>query len=535
MEFFRRFLNFVTYPLRALFASPARLFAAGQRLTGISLPGRAAILVAVFLVISVITAFVAFRFTQDRVAMEYWFNPVRILVIAVLLVAIPIVVYYVLRLWLEGDQSRYPDIDQAWRAGLAQLQQKGLPPTQIPIFLVAGTASEAEEKALFRSSCLELSIKNVPDGAAALHWYANADGIYIACSDTSCLSRLASSARGAEATGNVVSAPKARRSRGDALRGTIINQPDEEADAVADDPPQIARSRPAEDKIRGTMVMGGGRSESADMSDQRRVVVLTAEERAEQQRRLEYLCGLIRRLRQPYCGINGILTVLPWNLVQHPREALEVRRCVQNDLDTVRRSLMLRCPVTALVGGAERDPGFCEMIRRVGSQRASTQRFGKGFSIWNPPTRERLAALASHACGAFEDCVYSLFREKGALGKPGNTKLYSLLCRVRREMQDRLANLLAAGYGQAEEEGDDVMLFSGCYFAATGETEDRQAFVRSVFDKLPSEQEELIWTDEALQRDVRCQMWANLGFAANALLTVVIVGAILYRWFPFWK
>ncbi len=79
------------------------------------------------------------------------------------------------------------------------------------------------------------------------------------------------------------------------------------------------------------------------------------------------------------------------------------------------------------------------------------------------------------------------------------------------------------------------MLFSGCYFGATGETEDRQAFVRSVFDKLPSEQEELEWTDQALEQDARCQAWANLGFMLNGVLALVVAGTILYRWFPFWK
>ncbi|MDD4788166.1 MAG: type VI secretion protein IcmF/TssM N-terminal domain-containing protein, partial [Pirellulales bacterium] len=451
MGFFRQLLNAVTYPLRALFASPARLFAAGQRLSGLSLPARAAILVAVFLVISVITALVAFRFTQDHVAMEYWFNPVRVIVIAILVVVIPIVVYYVLQLWLEGDRSRYPDIDAAWRAGLAQLQQRGLSPARIPLFLVAGTACEAEENALFRASCLELPVKNVPGGAAALRWYANSDGIYLVCSETSSLSRLASSARGAAGAGQSPPArPAARPSHG-ALRGTIISQPaDVEADQPAEERPPDAGLRPAEDRIRGTMVMGAGRSEAASPADQRRAVVLTADERAEQQRRLEYLCGLIRRLRQPYCPINGILTLLPWDLIQHPREALELRRSVQADLETIRRTLLLRCPVTALVSGVEREPGFCEMIRRVGAQRAGTQRFGKGFSVWNPPTRERLVALTAHACAAFEDCIYALFRETGALGKPGNTKLYALLCRVRRDVQDRLAHVLVGGYGRGE-------------------------------------------------------------------------------------
>lgn len=175
------------------------------------------------------------------------------------------------------------------------------------------------------------------------------------------------------------------------------------------------------------------------------------------------------------------------------------------------------------------------MIRRVGAQRAGTQRFGKGFSVWNPPTRERLVALTAHACAAFEDCIYALFRETGALGKPGNTKLYALLCRVRRDVQDRLAHVLVGGYGRGEGESDDAMLFSGCYFGATGETEDRQAFVRSVFDKLPSEQEELEWTDRALDQDARCQVWANLGLMLNGVLALVVAGTILFRWFPFWK
>ncbi len=213
MGFFRQLLNAVTYPLRALFTSPARLFAAGQRLSGLSLPARAAILVAVFLVISVITALVAFRFTQDRVAMEYWFNPVRVIVIAVLVVVIPIVVYYVLRLWLEGDQSRYPDIDSAWRAGLAQLQQRGLSPARIP-FSCRGDGLRSGGKSVVSRVLHGIAGEERAGRRRQLRWYANPDGIYLVCSDTSSLSRLASSARGAKGGRFHPARPKARPSHG---------------------------------------------------------------------------------------------------------------------------------------------------------------------------------------------------------------------------------------------------------------------------------------------------------------------------------
>ena len=165
-----------------------------------------------------------------------------------------------------------------------------------------------------------------------------------------------------------------------------------------------------------------------------------------------------------------------------------MQRALQKDLATVLDKLKVRCPVTAMVVGLEEESGFRELVRRVGRARAVGQRFGKGFSIGNPPLPERLEALAAHACGAFEDWVYTLFREKDALSKPGNTKLFGLLCKIRRNVQSRLANILVAGFAAGEAAGRPAenFLFSGCYFAATGDTEDRQAFVQGVFDKLPA-------------------------------------------------
>ena len=82
---------------------------------------------------------------------------------------------------------------------------------------------------------------------------------------------------------------------------------------------------------------------------------------------------------------------------------------------SVGRVLELQCPVTALVVGMEEESGFRELVRRVGRERAGVQRFGQRYDLRSIATAEEMNALCAHVCGAFEDWVYTLFREQGAL------------------------------------------------------------------------------------------------------------------------
>ncbi|MHC4398305.1 MAG: type VI secretion protein IcmF/TssM N-terminal domain-containing protein [Planctomycetota bacterium] len=550
MSFFYRLINIITWPIRVLGRVFSRFSGAGNWFVNLSLPTRVAILVAVFLVIFAVAAYVAFFLTADRAKIAYWFEWPRWAIILALMVAIPIVVYHVLKLWLEGEVSQYPDIDYAWQAGLAELEGHGLDPSQVPIFLVLGSAGEQQEKSLLDASAISFRMREVPQGPAALHWYANPDGVYLVCTQTSCLSKLAAVAREAEAAEKAgpLAPPSPGGGAGPDLRGTIV--------AGSEGPGGSPPAAPVASQgaglgggtlggapsgtggsVRGTMVVGGGAGEDeAPGAPEKRPVTVAREEQSEQARRLEYVCRLLRRIRQPLCPVNGILTLLPFNLIQRPREAIEVQRCLQRDMVTASAALMLRCPVAAMVVGMEDEPGFRELVRRVGPHRAAAQRFGKGFSVWNPPIPERMEALAAHACGSFEDWVYTLFREKGSLSKPGNTRLYSLLCKIRLNVRNRLANILAAGFGLESAQAPDAetMLFSGCYFAAAGDSEDRQAFVRGVFDKLPAEQEELDWTERALREDDKYQQWAQLGLAIDTVLILALAGMILGRWVFHW-
>ena len=261
-------------------------------------------------------------------------------------------------------------------------------------------------------------------------------------------------------------------------------------------------------------------------------MALSSRDSAEQLERLQYVCRLIRRARQPVCSVNGILTLIPFSYLQAaPAEVEHLHRAIKNDLATLQQTLQLRASTIAMVTGMEDEQGFRELVRRVGRERATLQRFGHKFDVRRYATREELATLERHVCGTFEDWVYALFRERDALSHPGNTRLYGLLCKVRCHVATRLGDILSQGFGYdpQRQSDDERTFFSGCYFAATGESSDRQAFVRGVLDKLADENELVEWTEQARRDDRRYRRWAVVGYALAAVLLVGTIGAVLVR------
>ncbi len=527
----RNFFNMLLTPLRAIPLSPRRLLA-------LSLPARAAMLIAIFLVCCVATAYIAFYFSQNRTPWELWWRPGRIAILIALVIAIPIVAYQALRLWLEGEVSRFPDIDYAWQKGIAELARNGIDVQQVPMFLVVGSSGLAQEKSLFGATRLNFRVKEFPEGPAALHWYANPEAIYICTTDIGQLSKLAALGENVPLNSGPSSAP-APAAPAQGIRGTIM------AGFEPAPPPAImtsgvftppsAPAPAAGGDIRGTMMVGGGVDVGAMVAAMaKNAIVLEPHDALEQEHRLQYLCRLVKRARQPLCPLNGILTLLPYGLIQAgPREGIEVERVAKSDLSTIRHEFKLRCPATAMVVGLHRESGFRELVRRVGLDRAKNQRFGKGSGLWVPPITHQIEGVCVHACGAFEDWVYALFREADALAKPGNTKLYSLLCKIRQNLQPRLAGILSGSFAEdpTSRESGDGLLFGGCYFAAAGESDDRQAFAKGVLDKLLEQQEELEWTSDAIADDQRQRRIAMGLWGINAVLIMVLVGIVVYKMF----
>ncbi len=537
-----------------------------KRIWGWSLAGRAALVTALVLTVLVIVAWTIFFMDPESVPWRHSMTFGRIVAVLSLLVVIPILVHRTLRLWLEGEASQFPDIDFAWKTGLAALARNGIDVTATPIFLILGCADERQQRAMMEASGRGLRVRETPAGPAALHWYAGPDCVFLFCSQASWLSALTHQVNRREAsdgTGSFANPeiptptstptpasmmPEQQLLVGeeeDAGRGTImLNQ---YMGRGAPLPAPIPAPESSSDTgVRGTMMMqapvqferpiAAAPSMALDTAGARRSTVLPPQDAAEQSQRLQYTCQLLRRIRQPLCAVNGILTVFDFEALQGTaREAEELERAIRSDLGMVSRGLGLRAPTTALVAGLEKEPGFRELVRRVGRERASAQRFGQRFDLRSLATPAEIAALTVHVSGAFEDWVHMLFKERGALSRPGNTSLYGLLCKVRSNLKTRLAEILAGGFGYDPERDtqSEPVLFSGCYFAATGDSEDRQAFVQGVFDKLVEEQEDVEWTQKALVYDRRYRIAGYLGRALDVMLVASIIGLIV--WKVFWK
>src|SRR5262249_5718373 len=150
------------------------------------------------------------------------------------------------------------------------------------------------------------------------------------------------------------------------------------------------------------------------------------------------------------CPINGAMALVSLSMAASGWDH-QLEMAAQRDFEAMFQKLRVCCPVLVLVTGMEQEPGFRELVRRRGKEKAIHQRFGRGnTSVWNRPTPGQLKALAAHACGAFEAWIYELFRDKGALSKPGNTKLFSLLCTIRSRLHSPLEHILVSGFSVSE-------------------------------------------------------------------------------------
>jgi len=524
--------------LRALLQIPAKLLFAPRRLLSLSVPARVSGLMGLFLVLVTTAAFVSYLLTPDRPSWQTWFELWHILVLGGLIVAIPILTYVMLKLWLEGTSSAFPEIDASWQRGLLEIQRAGLAVNDMPIFLVFGFSGPRDVKNLMEASGLEFVVRCDEDIQAPMHWYGNEQGIFLVLNDVGRFA-LVHHSQGDWPTGGA-SLERQSAPQGD-IRGTIVagSRPAALSPSPARAASESDFGRPGSAGIRGTLMPGAsfpdqspGNATHDPTRPQAVPTVLPRGKLDEQSYRLHYLCSLLSQLRQPVCPLNGALLTLPWQKIKSQQDLRALSDALRRDLATVRESTQLCFPLTFLVNGMETENGFAELVRRVGAEHASASRFGHRFDHWVHLTAENLEAFTANACGAFEDWVYDLFRQGDAMGKPGNAKLYQLLCTTRSQVHQRLTALLIGGFIEDERkhiQEDRTQLLTGCYFAGTGNSPDRQSFVKSVFTKMFQLEDDLEWTPSALQTNQRYRALAGLLYGANWLFLLGLLGLVAYK------
>jgi hypothetical protein len=307
------------------------------------------------------------------------------------------------------------------------------------------------------------------------------------------------------------------------IRGTIISNADSSS-ASAPAGIQVAGGH------RGTIIAGGNElsGQGAAPTSNQATGILDRRMLSEQLERLSRVCKLASESRQPLCPINGCIAVVEWEILMRSQPG-QLSGPLRDDMRTLIEASEVHAPTAILISGLEDETGFTELVRRVGENRARDNRFGHGFNHLAPVDPDQLTLLGHHACGAFEDWIYDLFRHPDCLTRTKNDKLFALLCKMRSMAQPRVVELLSSLSGVPDSVDKRGPLLCGAYFGAAGSTRLRQAFIRSVFEKLFDLEEELEWTESAIQRDSGYRAIARTLIGVNALLTIFIIGLIVLQ------
>jgi hypothetical protein len=261
-----------------------------------------------------------------------------------LLIAIPVVVYHALKLWLMPETSRYPDIDRAWNEGLSALNHNGLTLDQVPMFLILGAANETEIRSFMAASGYKFVVAGVPDGRSPLHWYATEEAIFLFTRSLGCLSQF-NHAAGAESPARSLSGGGGGHPTD--IKSTLVAG--QGAPSITGTGPGLgarADPSPSISDIRGTLVAGDVRqtmvppgAEAAAVPPSGKTMSLRDMDEASEE--LEYVCQLIQKSRQPLCGLNGIMVLLPAAVIDgalYMAAAREMPATIRRDLTTVRET-----------------------------------------------------------------------------------------------------------------------------------------------------------------------------------------------------
>lgn len=318
MSFVYQVIYYMTLPFTA-FDTLVRNIPGLRSMGSVSLPTRIAGLVFVFLFFVLLSFAVTFQFSDTSAQWTDYLLDWKIgLTVLGLMIVIPIVSYYVVKIWLEEETSDFPDIDKAWKQGVDELEKQGIPLGSTPLFLVMGNPDERRATNLMRSSGFGFNVSNPAQGPAALHWFANPDAIFIFLTKTSCLSALSDGFKNRTSSHSQFSAPSPQNIPGGqtivagAGQQSLVNEnmaertmgADEEEDQrFMEAPASMAGVGATMDFGQG---MAGGQTMAFGAEDAAKAMAASAggakqskSDLTDQMERLKYVCRLINKARRP--------------------------------------------------------------------------------------------------------------------------------------------------------------------------------------------------------------------------------------------
>jgi hypothetical protein len=494
-----------------------------------SLPSRIALAVGGFQVVAVLLAVaVMFLPGQDTNVFQAWWRPGKLLALGLLLLLTPVIVYQAAKFWLERDAPRWPDLLDAWQAGLTELSRQGIDLADFPLFLVLGTPDDGLERRLLENASGLGAVTAAPSPAAALHFYAGAEGVFLCLTAACQTSEAVRRHRGQPGSSGVAVQSRQPVASND-VHGTIsIDQVMQAAAA-----PETAASPPPVDRdlINATIQIDSIAPDSSatlPLCFPRPTATLTSDDRDTLAQRLAYVCELIKRHRGGLAPVNGLLVALPAGMTGGSYDTAGIGRGIGDDFISLGKALGLQAPVTFLVHGLEEDRGFLELLRRMpAAERGS--RLGQRVAVGLSPSYEQFGVVAAKACGMVEDLILGrLLRSPGILEEQNNADLVGLACRLRYDLSGRLTAILRRAFSGSDDE-DALPLLAGCYLGGCGKQPDQRGFVSGVFEKIFDLQGELAWTDETLRIDAAAARLATVLWWIAGLGGASVVGFFAWK------
>ena len=423
---------------------------------------------------------------------QHWSRPVAV---AALTIIIPLLAFLSLNWLRPGVRSTEEDLISAWSLGVEALADRGVALGDRPLILVLGSIGPPWEQALF-----DHQIPGFPQlspllkqSELALQWYLAPEVIVLVAREIGCLGELNSRL---------------------ALRFDATEE--------------ISGDRPAPVLPSGSLPGDFRESELTDIEESPPIEVMRR-----QGDRIALLGELLRGSRNPRCGLNGVLTLVPFPEVCHdPRRADAHGAAIRDDLRTLANNLNLQFPVVCLLTELQRETGFLEVMRRTGAKETLVGRVGRRFDLGLLAGRTELERFARILRHELEVRIYRLFGQVDVLKRPGNRELFGLLCRMRSQIARPLTQLLTVAFSEIPGESPEQIPFhfAGCYVAATGGESDQRAFGPALLPRLLESQDHLQWSETGLARSRSQRVWQTVAGIAIVLLLGLLVRELL-TWF----
>ncbi len=409
------------------------------------------------------------------------------------------------------EPTDHRDIHAAWVEGRAALEANGLVLTDLPVYLVVGRPASGTGS-FFSASRTGFPVAGIPArGDAPVQVFANSHGIFVACPKVSLLSRLA-----------------------ELLAADLPPPPPAASQTLFDDPPPAddAPAAPAWPREALLLEDEGGAKAVSVRSKPRVVPNLMQDGYAvnRERARLNYLARLVAHNRHPFCGVNGVILLVPFASLENEAATNQAVTACQLDLESIRDGFKVDCPILGVICDLEQAEGASTFFRSVPEDRKD-RLLGQPFPLEPDLAADRLALSVLSTLRWTGDGLDRIALKAAKIAGEGSESAVlnynAALCRftsaVRSHEEAASRIFAAAALGPTKSPSR----FAGGFLAATGADPDRdQAFVAGLVRLLTEQQNYVTWTPAAKAEDSAYRTWTAIGYLTLFVFVLIVAFAL---------